>query len=119
MSGCYYRLKPPVTSLRLKTGPGHDRLSVWVNHGLAGELVLPKTTARDVVLCFAERELDESRCPLRTTWDGNDPVVMVNVPRLDDDTMLVSEYGDLLTVAQVKARHRAKRKELPNRTARL
>jgi len=71
MSTSYYRLKPPITHLRLEDTGGHNRLSIWVDHGLAGTLVLPKEATRDVIQCFTLYE-DDFECPLRTHRGGKE-----------------------------------------------
>jgi len=112
MSTSYYRLKPPVTHLRLEEGDGHDRLTIWVNHANAGTLTLRKEEMREMLDCFILHEAD-NECPLRSYWGGADrgAVVYANENDLPDEMMVISEYGELLTVAQVKARDGAHRKD--------
>jgi hypothetical protein len=110
MSTSYYRLRPPVTHLRLESGGGHDRLSIWIDHGLAGVLRLPKAATRDLLRAFILDEVD-SECPLLTHWGGKAAVVTVNDGSLPDETVVVSEYGELLTVAEVKVRDGAVRSD--------
>jgi len=110
MSTSYYRLSSPITHLRIEDQVGHDKISVWVNHGLAGALVVSKRETKEVVRMFVCYE-DDSICPLRTHWGGRErgAVVTVNDATLPDKAMVISEYGDLLSVADVKARDGAKR----------
>lgn len=106
MSTSYYRLPPPITHLRVEdVNPTHTRLSVWIDHGLSGTLVIPTTAFRDVLRLFTKYE-DDFHCPLRTHWGGGErkSIVTVNDPDLPDEAIVISEYGELLTVAQVKAR---------------
>ena len=112
MSTSYYRLKPPITHLTLKAESGHDRLKIWVNHGLVGELVLANRETRAFLDCFTLYEAD-NECPLRSYWGGPErgTVVYANEDNLPDGMMVISQYGELLTVAQVKARNGAKRKD--------
>lgn len=107
MSTSYYRLRSPITHLRLESGGGHDRLSIWIDHGLAGVLTLPKEATRDLARAF----ILDSECPLRTHWDSErqKAVVVVNDESLPDEVAVVSEYGELLTVGDVKARDGATR----------
>ena len=110
MSTSYYRLIEPITSLRLEEGLGHDRLTIFENGANAGTLTLTKGLGRRVAGCFSQHE-DDSQCPMRTHWGGKDrgAVVTVNDVTLPDDATVISEYGDILTVAQVKARDGRKR----------
>jgi len=61
---------------------------------------------------FALEEPD-NKCPLRSYWGGSEKgsIVYTNENDLSDDMLVISSYGELLTVAQVKARHGAKRKD--------
>ena len=110
MSTSYYRLKQPITYLRVEDIGGHNKISIWVAHGLSGELIVPKEQTRYIVDCFVEYE-EDNRCPLRTHWGGKDrgSVVTIIDPTYPDEAIVVSEYGDILTVAEVKARDGARR----------
>ena len=111
MSTSYYRLKPPITSLQLQCG-GHDRLRIFVNHASVGELMLRPEETPGVLGLFALKEPD-NECPMRSYWGGDDTgtVVFANEDDLPDYMQVISSYGELLTVAQVKACHGARRKD--------
>lgn len=101
MSTSYYGLAPPITFLKLDSGKGgHDRLSIWVNHGLAGTLTLREEETRDILIRFTGPE-----CLLHVYYGSPDTgaVVAVFSPDLPDEAVMISEYGELTTVAQVKA----------------
>lgn len=104
MSTSYYYIQEPITSLRLEEGPGHDRLTVWQSGANAGTLVLTKGSARTIISLFAEHAEDD-RCPMRTHFGGVEVgcVVTENVRGLDPSLILISEYGELFTVAQIRA----------------
>src|SRR5262245_8558204 len=109
MSTSYYRLRHPVTYLRAEESGAHVHLSVWVAHGLAGVLVMSPKELKAVVQFFVDYE-DDDKCPLRTHWSGSvGSVVTVNDKTLPDEACVVSEYGDLLTVGEVKGRSGARR----------
>lgn len=104
MSTSYYRLRPPVTHLRLEDGGKHNNLYVWVDSNAAGILTLLKATTRDIMLFFALREADDV-CPLRIHYGGpqREAAVIVNDESLPDEATVISEYGELLTVGEIKA----------------
>ncbi len=108
MSTNYYRLKPPVTYLKLEEKPGHDRLRIWINHALAGELVLANQETLQFLGCFCSDD-NPLRSYAGTAEQGM--VVVIDDSDISDDTQVISSYNELLTVAQVKARHGAKRIE--------
>ena len=111
MGTSYYRLKPPITHLKLETDGMNNRLYVFVNGGYVGKLVLNEQDTCQVLNCFALRESD-NKCPLHSYWGGAEQgAVVCENEKLPDATIVISEYGKLLTVAQVKARYGAKRKD--------
>jgi hypothetical protein len=109
MSTDYYGLCEPVTYLKLETGQGHDKLKVWINHALAGELTLANRETKQFIKLFAQY----SDCLMHTHWGGNEcgAVVSEHDEDLIDEMCVISEYGELLTVRQVRARDGAKRSD--------
>lgn len=112
MSTSYYRLKQPITHLRIEDAGGHDKIKIWVDHGLAGSLTVAKRDTKEFVRLFVLYE-EDNECPLRTHWGGKErgAVVTVNDDTLADESVVVSEYGELLTVADVKKRDGARRED--------
>ena len=110
MSTSYYRLAPPTTHIRVEETPGHARLTLFINHAMSGTLIVRQDEMKETVRLFQLYE-DDDQCPLRTHWGGKDrgTVVTVNDETLPEEAVVISEYGELLTVAQVKARDGAKR----------
>ena len=108
MSTEYYKLRKPFTHLELDSTGGHGRLKVWIEHGLSGMLTIPNRHLADVLLpLFVEHPP-----VLRTHWGGKKgAIVTVEDRTLSDETVVLSEYGELLTVAKVKARAGATRKD--------
>jgi hypothetical protein len=109
MSTKYYELRKPFTSIRLEEGPGHDRITLWEGHANAGTLTVTKGRGRTAVKLFVH-DLD---CPIHTYWGGQEcgVVVIVHDTEMPDTTTVVSEYGDAMTVAEVKALNGAHRHE--------
>ena len=104
MSTSYYHFRPPITSVRLEEGPSHDRLTIFETRANIGTLVLSKGMGKTVASYFAD-EVEDNRAPLRTHFGGKGRgcVVTVNDPHLHDETYVIDEYGQVYTVAQVKA----------------
>lgn len=103
MSTSYYRLKEPITSLRLTSGPAWDHLTVFENGAQAGTLVLSKDVGPRVALMFADKQ--EFTCPAHTHWGGADRgcVVTINDKEMSDDAVVVSQYGEIMTIGKVKS----------------
>ena len=104
----YYKLKPPVTSVKVvEENPSHTKLSIWINHGLAGTLTLRTKEVQNLLRILA----DDGMCVLHTRWGGLErgTVVTVNDTSLPEDTVIVSEYGRLSTISEIRARDGATR----------
>ena len=112
MSTSYFRLKKPVSHLELREAADGYLLTVWVDGKYTGILHLPPEHLKSVVGMFTQYEGDFD-CPLRTHWGGPErgTIVTVNDDTLADELVVISEYGDLLTVGQVMARSGARRKD--------
>jgi hypothetical protein len=107
MSTSYYRLRPPITSLRLEEGTAHDRLLIWEGHGLAGVLTLGRGSGRSLALMLSESGADGLTCAAHIHYGGDSAgcVVTVNEPILPDSAVVVSEDGEVTTMDRVKAWH--------------
>lgn len=106
MSVSYYRLRSPFTSARLEEGPGHDRLSLWESHALSGVLTLTKGKGREALLAFTETE---TAFPPAHSWYGGKGIgtqISFRDSELADLDCMVSETGEIFTVAELKARTR-------------
>jgi hypothetical protein len=90
MRTCYYRLKPPITSLRATVGGGHTQLGIWVNHAKAGDITLRNEEVKPFILALVRYEVAVKR---RSVGDGKLRFEFFD-DDVDGDTFLVSEYGD-------------------------
>ena len=105
----YYRLRSPITHLRLEESPGHDRLTLWVNHANAGTITLRNEETHEFILGF----VDKNEPIMYAYWSGFEQgtVVRIKKANLLDKTVVISEYGEVLTVAEVKACNGANRRD--------
>jgi len=105
MSTSYYRLREPITSLKLKNDGGHDKLTVFENGANCGTLILSKGNGGIVALMFCVDE-DDIHCPIRTYYAGHDVgmVMQVNNKNISNDVTVISEYGDVCTIGEIKER---------------
>jgi hypothetical protein len=105
MSTSYYHLSTPVTSVRPEIMGGHTHMGIWVNHAKAGTLILRNEEWIGFLRLLTNEEFDDSKAPMRTHWGGAEvgSIVTENENDLMDETQLVSEYGELLTVAEIRA----------------
>ena len=113
MSTSYYAIAKPVSALKVHDNTDKlDTIEFWIAGEYAGELTMDKRHTKSFLQKFIEYT-DDFQCPLHSHWGGADrgAIVIVNRSDIGDDEMVISEYGDLLTVAQVKARDGAKRKD--------
>ena len=113
MSTSYYCIAKPVSALQVHDNTDKlDTIEFWIAGEYVGALTMDKHHVKSFVRRFIEYD-DDFRCPLRSHWGGADRGSIVTVNRADigDDELVISEYGELLTVGQVKARDGAKRKD--------
>jgi len=101
MSTSYYRLKPPITSIRIDDLGNHDRINVWVSHGLSGSLTVSKDETPQILFMFAEIELDETKC-ITATWSKLFGTIINNDKGLSDTDCVISEYGKLHTIGEIR-----------------
>ena len=112
MSTSYYALRKPISNLQMRDDGANCFLEIWIAGFYAGALTTPKEHIGSIRRMMYEGT-DDFHCPLRTHWGGKDrgAIVTVNIPDLADEELVISEYGELLTVAQVKGRDGAKRED--------
>jgi hypothetical protein len=109
MSTSYYLLREPITSLRIDFEDNLFDVIVWVNGEEVGRLTLSDGELNQVLRMFTG-DFEA----LHTHWGGKDIGTVVTEHQdagaiLDGTTQVISEYGELLTVGQVRARAGAKR----------
>lgn len=104
MSTSYYFPIDGISSMRLVEGPGHDRLTIFEHGANAGELVLSLGMGRVVASALAQKDFDDSSCPMRTHYGGKGVgcVVTEHQRGLDPNACLISENGKIFTVAQIR-----------------
>jgi len=104
MSTDYYWLRDPFTSIRLEEGEVHDRVTLWEGGANCGTLTLRAGHGRVVCRMFADT--DDANAPIHTHFGGADVgcVVTESASALDEPYILVSEYGQPLTVGEIRKR---------------
>lgn len=99
MSTGFHRMNPPVTSVRLDEGPGHDRVSVWTDHGLSGTLTVTAGQGRRLCLVLTRADQAVTRVGV---GDGMVGLIVADDPP-EPDECLVSDYGDVTTLSELRA----------------
>ena len=112
MSTNYYKLAYPIAYLRvIRIDDKCSRVSVHAGCG-TGAIDVRHEDLPALLSLFQEYVFSDAEVPMRTYWGGPQRGTVVEVQEeLADDVQLISSYGRLLTVAQVKARDGAKRKD--------
>ena len=106
MSTTYYRLRDPITSVILEEGPVHDRLRIWQDHGLAGELAVTSGAGRPIARMFFVTDVDDAHCAIHTYYGGAERGCVVTVndeTLLDSAVVLDGDTDEVFTVGEVKA----------------
>lgn len=100
MSTSYYALRQPITSLRLNDIGGHTEITVFINHVHAGSICARNGRELTSVM----RNVFSSTQELYHSNGGwsryTRPEYM-----LSDDAQLISEYGELITVGEIKEKY--------------
>ena len=100
MSTSYYKLKKPITSIRL-TESCHDHLTLWENTVNAGTLLLSKGIGKKISIFFADTDVDLS--PVHTHWGGDREGMVITVQdNVVEYEILISEHGDITTLANLR-----------------
>jgi len=97
----YYRLRHPVTSVRVENDKSHNSVSIFVNHARSGQIVLRSTETTSFLLAM---------CDLRPimvysfVFVGDELLGhLVEVESgLKDEMTVVGDDGDVTTVGDVR-----------------
>lgn len=96
MSTTFYTLRPPVTSLAVRSdGPHHEDLRVWVNGKLVGKLTVGKEEIPMLLNFFRGSEVTT-----RTALAGLRNSFYPSLTYAPD--VMISEYGELVTKAELQ-----------------
>lgn len=105
MSTNYYRLMEPIDRIEYKTDfEPIDRgiLDLHIKEGLAGIVFHPRELMPTLLLMLADHEYPAP--VLRAGRAGGGVDIIVHDPAMTDETQLISEYGELVTLAEVRAK---------------
>ena len=104
MSTSYYYTQSPF-SVRLEKDPGYDRVTIFEKGTNCGTLTVTAGMGGAVCWLFSEHNVDDDHAPMCTHWGGKNVgcVVTENVRGLDPNLQLISEYGEPMTVAEIRA----------------
>lgn len=104
MSTSYYRLKPPITSVRAEVSDGHTHLGIWINHAKSGTLVVRNEELQDLLRVLT----DDGSAVVKTRFGGSvlgkllEPLDREWTNQAADYTTLVSECGELTTLGELR-----------------
>lgn len=103
MSTKYYTLQHPITRLEVNYFPNTDLVQVWVGGEFSGTLIVPKDTASSLVRMFADDDMYPPAA--HTSWGGDATGMRVTVYETyqPDDLQIISDYGGLTTIGELKA----------------
>ena len=102
MSTEYYRLKHPLTSIRVVENDGHVRITLWEEGANIGTLVVSKRNAPKILLMVAEEE------PALVVVNNKGKVTVAKNQHVSPDEWVVSEYGKPIQAEQLVEEHTMK-----------
>ena len=113
MSTSYYKLKPPLTSIRREDKGEHTHITLWADHKNIGTLTVGIDNAVDFMLMFARGGTGNEAMHAR--WAGYDTGIVVTEreANLTDDLMLVNAYGETATVGDLRAENGKHKRSTP------
>ena len=102
MSTDYYGFRKPITSIRAEVMGGHTHVGIWVNHAKSGTLVFRNEEWKEAIWLF----VNEGETVMRTYYGGKGvgTVVVEDIEGQESDRLLVSERGEIVSVAEVRSR---------------
>uniref|UniRef100_A0A6M3L3G4 Uncharacterized protein n=1 Tax=viral metagenome TaxID=1070528 RepID=A0A6M3L3G4_9ZZZZ len=102
MSTSYYSLREPFTSIRIESNSQHDKITFWSRHGNAGTLTVDKGDAKLIAIMISD---NENLQPIHSHYGGEKGTIITeNISGLLPEQVLISEYGEALTVAQIRSK---------------
>ena len=107
MTTSYFMLAELVTGIRLADAETINDMH-WARIDISGRFAGSLLLFKDDMPQFIRLLADRDRLAARTVGVGNGKVsVGVSDDSLPDDTVLISEYGDVVTLADVKTKDTA------------
>lgn len=111
MSTNFYPLEPPVTAVAVRHEGVHDRIGVFLNHALCGELVVRSDSdeGSDFLRLLSARD------PVAHRSVGPNGVLVLSVYR-EVEGQIMEESGRLTTLERLRrevAEHNSKQKPTP------
>ena len=104
MSTNYYHLREPVTAIKVdETELGFRNVWITIGDYDAGYLHLKEEDVSALLLLLGDQAYDD-QVPVRTTFGGKGAGLLVHerYRGLNPALQLISEYGDLTTLAEVR-----------------
>ena len=105
MSTEYYKLAEPITKVkRTELDNGSIEIDIWVNGKCNGRFThLDDIDAIEIIKMLRD---EYANLVMQTLWGGRERGCLVYeyAPDLKDDDCLISECGDIVTVAKVRAK---------------
>jgi hypothetical protein len=98
MSTQYYELAAPITGLRVLPEGDKVLIDVHINYEQAGRFVVSPKHAKALLLKFA----GDGIC---TLVSGSSGPYISGIDNLSSNTQLISEYGELVEVTDLKAKY--------------
>lgn len=94
----YYKLKKPITHLSTKNPCGiHHEVKIWINHRLAGALLVRKDELSNFLRVFSSEEI-----AYHSHYSGIEKGKVVKKVQGTDDSIVISEYGEIIRVEDLE-----------------
>lgn len=97
MSTYYYELRKPITHLSVETKGEHCRISIWINHGLSGILIVREEELNDVLELFTE-----DKVIFHSHYGGLRKGEILKKINETNNLIVISEYGKITNVERLE-----------------
>ena len=108
MSMYYYELKKPITHLGIEKTGGHSRISIWINHGFSGILIVRDEELNNTLELFTDEKVI-----FHSHYENQKGEILKKINETDN-LIVISEYGNIINVEELEkkinnARHKKNR----------
>lgn len=98
MSVYYYELEKPITHLSAENKGEHYRISIWINYGLSGILIVKTDKFNDVLGLFIS-----DKVIFHSHYENQKGEILKKINETNN-LVVISEYGSIVNVKELEER---------------
>ena len=94
----YFELRKPITHLSLEKRGGHYRISIWINHGLSGVLIIREDELDDTMDLFTSEKV------VYHGYYGSGQKEIIEKIHETNNLVVISEYGNIIEAEKLEGK---------------